>query len=172
MRTKLFAFCCVLAVLSGCAGQSTKPVHPSEVRLKAGGVVNGTMSDFQRALAARKGTPVVVNFWASWCIPCRTEMPLLVKAAADYRNQIDFLGINVRDDLEAANAFAKKAGVTYPSIGDPDGKIMGSEKVVGLPVTKFYRPDGKLAFVSSGELSEETLNKQLTELVRVSQPVD
>ncbi len=87
---------------------------------------------------ALKGQPVVVNFWASWCVPCREEAPLLEKKWQAYRDQgIRFLGVNVKDSLEDARAFTKEFGLTFPSVRDTDLDLYSSFGLQGLPETFF-----------------------------------
>ena len=89
------------------------------------------------------GTPVVLNFWASWCTPCRDEAPGLERAWKIYRGQgVTFLGINLQDSDEAARSHLAEFGVTYPNGPDPSGTITVDYGVIGLPVTFFVGRDG------------------------------
>src|SRR3546814_8760254 len=78
--------------------------------------------DFDRILVGLQGKPVVVNIWASWCAPCRTEMPLLERAARTYEGRVAFLGVASRDDRQDAAAFLDDVGVTYPNVFDVSGR--------------------------------------------------
>ncbi len=73
-------------------------------------------------LAALSGRPVLVNLWASWCGPCREEMPVLQAAHEQYGDQVQFLGVDSKDTVEAGAAFLDDIGVTYPQVVDPEGK--------------------------------------------------
>ncbi len=85
-----------------------------------------------------KGQPVVVNFWASWCVPCREEAPLLEKKWQAYREQgIRFLGVNVKDLTEDARAFTNEFSLTFPSVRDTDLVLYSSFGLQGLPETFF-----------------------------------
>lgn len=103
-----------------------------------------------------EGAPVVVNFWASWCIPCREEMPLFEETWKRYRGQgIQFVGVAVRDSPQKAEAFAEKLGITYPIIFDPDLELL--EQVTdldGLPLTFFVQSDGTLLEIEGRESSQ------------------
>jgi cytochrome c biogenesis protein CcmG/thiol:disulfide interchange protein DsbE len=98
---------------------------------------------FERLLAQLEGTPVIVNFWGSWCAPCRQEAPDLAKAARTYGDRIQFLGIDILDDRAGARAFIEEYGWTYPSLFDPGGSIRDELGLLGQPVTIFYAADGE-----------------------------
>jgi cytochrome c biogenesis protein CcmG/thiol:disulfide interchange protein DsbE len=85
-----------------------------------------------------RGSPVVVNFWASWCIPCREEAPLLERAWREYRDDgVVFLGVNVNDAKSDARRFVEKFGITYPTVRDVDLLLPKDFGVKGLPETFF-----------------------------------
>lgn len=101
-----------------------------------------------------KGQPVVVNFWASWCVPCREEAPLLEEKWQAYRDRgIRFLGVNVKDSLEDARAFTKEFGLTFPSVRDTDLDLYSAFGLLGLPETFFI--DHTFRFLGVGG-SDET----------------
>lgn len=101
----------------------------------------GTPVDLSRLT----GTPTVINVWASWCIPCRKELPLLARADADYGDAIRIIGIDYQDQApDGAIALAEASGVTYPLLSDPDQKTKGSLRVVGLPQTVFVDAQGRM----------------------------
>lgn len=164
------ALCALFLVLSiGCT--STQPSPSVAVELTEGRIVAGTVQVFEDVLRQNRGIPVVVNFWATWCEPCRREMPLLVDAAHAYQGEVRFIGINVEDDQDAATEFIAGFETPFGHLSDPKGEIRRSQNVVGLPVTQFYRADGELAFVHNGEISEADLEEKITELLRIGQPV-
>jgi len=98
-----------------------------------------------------KGKAVVLNFWATWCGPCREEMPLLEEYWNKYKKKdVVFLGIDVMDDKNNAAEFIKKMGVTYPNLYDPTGKASSKYGVIALPATFFINKDGTIAFKNYG----------------------
>jgi len=114
-------------------------------------------------LAALRGRPVVVNFWATWCEPCVREFPLLARAAAGHRAaRLVVVGVLYRDQPDAARAFVRQHGGTWPMGMDADGRTAAAWGVVGLPHTFFVRPDGTLASHQLGELTQANLDRQLT----------
>jgi thiol-disulfide isomerase/thioredoxin len=107
-----------------------------------------------------RGKVVVVNAWWSGCGPCRTEMPLLAKASDELAPDVEFLGINIRDNSEAQGlSFARGAGVTYPSIYDPDGTAMlafsGKVSVTRTPSTLVLDAEGRVGAVFNGAIPTE-----------------
>lgn len=116
-----------------------------------------------------KGTPVVMNLWASWCEPCRREMPLLEEIAKRYEGEVVILGIDVRDAPQNAIDFVEEVGVTYPIVRDPDVELaepLTGEPSPGLPQTFFvdenWRYSGDPVL---GELSEEQLTERIERML-------
>ncbi|MBW3594925.1 MAG: TlpA family protein disulfide reductase [Actinobacteria bacterium] len=95
-----------------------------------------------------KGHPVVINFWASWCIPCREEADVLQETYEEYRDEgVVFVGVNIKDSIVGAKEFIDEFGVTYPTVRDPDEDLARELGVVGIPETFFIDADG--VFVGS-----------------------
>jgi thiol-disulfide isomerase/thioredoxin len=89
--------------------------------------------------------PAVVNLWASWCKPCREELPLLARLDERTADRLTVVGIDVQDGApEAAVDLARGAGVTYPQLSDPDATTRGPLRVVGLPQTVFVDAQGRM----------------------------
>lgn len=103
------------------------------------------------------GRPLVVNFWASWCEPCRREMPALQAVAARLRGRVAFVGINHLDGREPAAEFEREVGVGYPSGYDPEGAVAALYGVIGLPTTMLVGADGRIVARRLGEISEDEL---------------
>ena len=110
-------------------------------------------------LSDLKGKPVVLNFWATWCPPCRAEMPELVKAAAD--KDIVVLEINDGEDRSVVEDFARAYGMSMPVVLDKAGMLNERYLVQGLPTTYFVDREGKLASVVMGQISPEQLASRL-----------
>jgi len=93
-----------------------------------------------------RGKPVVVNFWATWCGPCKQEMPFFEKTWREYKDKgVIFIGIDVMDDKGNAIEFIDKLGVSYINLYDPSGKTSNSYGVVALPATFFIDKNGDIA---------------------------
>lgn len=132
----------------------------------ASSIPDVTPAAFKAKVASFKGTPLVVNFWATWCDPCKAEMPRLAAAAHKYSGRIDFLGVDVQDDPAVAAKFAAREGVRYSSVGDPRREVAQTQGLLGLPVTQFYDAAGKRVAVHQGELKADVLDAQIRKLLR------
>ena len=120
---------------------------------RGGKLVPGGLDAFSEQLADLEGYPVVVNNWASWCGPCRTEWPWLQRAAADNLDRVAFIGVNTDDGEAAAKTFLADHPVPYPSFADPDKELAGrtgAALVGGLPNTLFFDPGGELVYTHQG----------------------
>lgn len=114
-------------------------------------------------LAALRGTPLVVNIWASWCPPCVEEMPILAAADAKY-DDIQFLGVTIQDDPVKSLELLKDLGVRFPSVVDPAGSIRASLLITGPPVTFFIDADGTITGRFDGAIpDDETLDALIAE---------
>jgi cytochrome c biogenesis protein CcmG/thiol:disulfide interchange protein DsbE len=109
-------------------------------------------------LADLRGHPLIVNVWASWCVPCREEFPLLVGANGEYRDQgLEVVGIVHRDSAESAGRFAADQGATWPMLMDPDESAYRALIGVGVPQTYFVDADGVVRWVNIGPFSRDGL---------------
>lgn len=120
--------------------------------------------------AAWAGQVIVVNFWGSWCPPCRVETPELVRAANAWRSSgVRFLGVDVRDERSAAQAFARQYELPYPSLFDDDGTVTLSFRSVppnAVPATFVFDRKGRIAASAFGRVSAAGLAAVLRPLVR------
>jgi cytochrome c biogenesis protein CcmG, thiol:disulfide interchange protein DsbE len=113
--------------------------------------------------------PMIINFWASWCVPCRTEMPMLENAWKKYQDQVLFLGIQYDDTKSAGNTFLDEFNVTYPNVRDDvNGRgVVGIDYALfGLPETFFIRTDGTILHKQSGEVTAALLEQKIGELLQ------
>lgn len=117
-------------------------------------------------LAANRGKPVLVNFWASWCIPCEDEAVVLEQGSRQYRDRVTFIGVNVQDTEPNARAFLRRFGVTYPNGMDVSGAIAVDYGMSGVPESYFVDANGQLVRKWQGPLDADRLRTYLDELLR------
>ena len=119
------------------------------------------------ALAEQRGKVVVVNFWASWCVPCREEAPLLEAAWRAYRDQgVVLVGVNFQDAEPAARRFLDEFGLTFPNGPDPGGRIAIDYGVYGIPELFIIGRDGRITYKHIGVIGEAALQRRLEEALR------
>lgn len=138
------------------------PVAPRPAPTFALPLLDGTPFD----LAATRGKPVVINFWASWCIPCEEEARVLEQGSRMYRDRAIFVGVNVQDTEPLARDFLRRFGVTYPNGRDATGAISVEYGMSGVPETYFVDRDGRLARKWQGAIDDARLRAYLDELLR------
>ena len=160
MRRPLAALALVvLAVaLGGCAGLGTGldvSVIPPDQRTPAPPFrVDSLDGSGEVALADYAGTPVVLNFWASWCEPCQREMPALVEFSKE-RPGVQVVGLAVTDVPSASRAFAREVGADFPLGVDRRGHTIATFGATGLPATVFIDREGRVAGTAFGELTRQ-----------------
>jgi len=114
-------------------------------------------------LSDLRGRVVVINFWATWCIPCVREMPMFESYASQYP-QFTMLGIDAEESPEKVGPFIEKMGMSYPILLDRNAKVMESYKVSMLPTTFFIDEEGMIRFRHFGSMAEEQLKYYLRTL--------
>ena len=120
-----------------------------------------------RELVATSDRPVVLNVWASWCVPCRSEAPLLRAAVANHGDEIRFVGIDVRDDQGGARSFIAEFGLTgLDHYFDPTGAVPADLGGRGVPITFFFAAGGAQVSVHHGVVDERSLALGIDDLLR------
>lgn len=103
-----------------------------------------TLDGAELSLAELRGRWVLVNFWATWCLPCREEMAYLQRLAQEDPDEVIVVGVNMRESPEVVQDFVAKTGVSFPILLNPDDATLLSYDVRGLPLTAVIAPDGSL----------------------------
>ena len=129
---------------------SGAPPPLAALHRQANQILPGARKGLRTRLAELRGHPAVVNIWAAWCGPCRAEMPVMQRVSLDMGKQVAFVGVDMKDNREAAATFLRKIPVTYPSYDDPSGEVYNAARLVGVPSTLFYDSTGKQTFVHQG----------------------
>lgn len=116
-------------------------------------------------LSDLRGRPVMLNFWASWCVPCKDEAPLLRQALRVYGDRVAFVGVDVKDARSDAIDFVRRTGLSYPHVRDEGGTIYSDYGLTGQPETFFIDADGTIVEHVNGPLDEAALAQLLDVLV-------
>lgn len=174
-KSGIFVSITVLAVLT-LFGWSIFTDRPASSEAEPNAVRSGRFAtDFSLTLfsgekftlAEQRGKPVLVNFWASWCPPCKEEAPVLERAWKAFKDRgVVFVGVDVWDTEPDAKAFMQKYGVTYPNGPDPSGEVAIEYGVTGLPETWFINRDGRLVRRWVGALSDRQITAFLEEAMQ------
>jgi cytochrome c biogenesis protein CcmG, thiol:disulfide interchange protein DsbE len=160
--------------LAGCGGggsEAPAATAPPQPPLGAEPLVTRTQPQFQADLDGLRGRVVVVNFWASWCGPCREEMPALEEVSKAYAaagRPVTVIGVDASDVRSEAAKFLDEVGVTYPTVYDQSGLrggVAASWTVTGLPQTWFVARDGSRAGRIGGRLTVDDLRSRVDELL-------
>src|SRR5437870_8761252 len=124
------------------------------------------VADGRVDLPALRVQPVVLNFWASWCIPCRHEAPRLVASAKTHRGQLVFLGVDVKDFPSDARSFLRHFHVNYVSVRDGGSGTYDDYGLTGLPETYFLDSRGRIVAHIVGEISRSELEDEVNTVTR------
>ena len=143
------------------AGESCKAEGPANLNLTL-----KDMNDADYKLSELKGKVVLVNFWASWCDPCRDEAPLVERThKAMARRDGTVLGIDTRDASEDAAKFATEFGLTYPSLRDGSGDFSDEYSITGYPETFVLDRKGRIAAARRGPITQEWVDEHVMPLL-------
>jgi cytochrome c biogenesis protein CcmG/thiol:disulfide interchange protein DsbE len=142
--------------LSGAVASGEAPMAPTFTLESLDGEERISLTDF-------RGQAIVLNFWASWCGPCKEEAPMLQAAWEQYRDRgLVVLGIDAQDIAADGRRFAERYGMTYPLAYDGNGSTLGRFGNTGFPETWFVSPSGRLVGEHvTGPLDAETLERNI-----------
>lgn len=121
------------------------------------------VAGYHQLLNGLRGAPVVVNVWASWCIPCNDEAPILRQGALAHPDA-QFLGVDILDSKAGAVGFIRRHAIPYPSVFDPPAAIRDSLGMLGQPDTLFYDANGVLQAQVIGPLSQGAMDRNLAKI--------
>jgi peroxiredoxin len=128
---------------AGC-GSSSSPSAPPSARPQAPEFTLSALSGGSVSLSQHRGKPVLVDFWATWCPPCRQSIPALKQLYADYTGRIEILGVSLDEDPEAVRDFVREQGLTYPILLGAASDVSDRYAVQGIPALFLLDKDGKV----------------------------
>lgn len=153
------------AALAACE-KDGEPISDSKLPKAADFTLSTLDGSKKVSLSDFGGKPVVLNFWASWCGPCKEEIPLFEKTWKEYSDKgVVFIGVDVMDDRKNAEKFVETEGVTYLNLHDPSGDVSGKYGVAALPATFFINGDGTIIRQNYGPFVGEEGEKQFKKIL-------
>ncbi|MEM7348695.1 MAG: TlpA disulfide reductase family protein [Chloroflexota bacterium] len=161
--------CLIIFLLVGCTSpETTNNTASGEVSSDKviDGATNFTLTRLdggELSLVDLRGQYVLVNFWATWCIPCRKEMPYLQDISEKHQDQLVILGINMGEDADRVQPFIDEMGLTFPILLDPPSELTQEHNVRGLPVSFVVGPEGDIVYRRVGEILPEDFDVWLAD---------
>jgi len=143
-------------VSSACSGGDDKALGTTLLTTPYALLDGGSSS-----LAAHEGTPILLNFFASWCAPCVAEMPDIEVLHQEFGDRVAFIGLDTQEKAEEGRKIVQKTGVTYEIGHDPDGTFFAAFGGLGMPTTVLIRADGSVADTHSGALTADKLRAMI-----------
>jgi cytochrome c biogenesis protein CcmG/thiol:disulfide interchange protein DsbE len=153
------AYLIVVLVLASCSSSATGDVGGADLPEVDAAVFEQRLTSLER--------PAVVNVWASWCIPCRSEAPLLANAYAAHGDEIEFIGVDVEDNQPDAKAFIAEFGIEFDQVFDRHRSVPNHYAGIGTPITFFFAPGGELVRTHNGIIDERDLALGIDELLHL-----
>ena len=150
---------------------SVNPAQPQRPTLPQVGALAydfalATLDGDEVTLSDLRGKAVMLNFWASWCGPCRIEIPHMIALYDEYRDSgFETLAVNVHESPAQVHGFAEQLGINFPILMDTNGQVAAAYFVRGIPMTFFLDGDGVIRFIHQGTLSEEALRDYIERLL-------
>lgn len=163
MKIRKLPFCFVIALALAIGGLALTWALVDMRQVRTAPDVTFESYDGQHYhLADLRGQVVVVNFWASWCAPCRAEAPILQQAWLDLRDRgVMFIGVAQGETRERAEAYLREYGISYPNVGDTDNRLTRAFGVQGLPTTFVIDRSGVIRDVLYAAVKAETLRTKI-----------
>ena len=148
-------------LLGGCLSRG-----PSPKLLPAFDLPDLHDSSIRRSTVALRGTPFVINVFASTCVPCERELPMINRVAANHAGSVAFLGVDQLEFRPPALKFVSRLGISFPVAHDEAGDLAVSLQLAGLPTTIFVDAQGRERSRTTGPISETRLRQQIHALLR------
>ncbi|RLT45544.1 MAG: hypothetical protein DWI57_00215 [Chloroflexi bacterium] len=175
MNRWTLAFFAILLLGSGWLWYTRLPVDASPAVRAPQPAVNHPAPDFtlirfdtdeKVSLSELRGTPLILNFWATWCRPCRAEMPALQAAYQRYGDDLLVVGVDQGEEGAVVGKFLEEFGITFPILLDGDMTVGREYRILGLPTTFFIDSQGIIRQVHAGEINSAILAEGIVEIAR------
>jgi thiol-disulfide isomerase/thioredoxin len=159
-----------VAILAGAScTHSDEPRRSQKLPTSPTALPTFSYETFQDVLDDLHGKVVVVNFWATWCGPCKAEAPVLSRVSHEFAGRVQFIGVDVADQTTQARAFIRQYGWPYPSVADPKREIQRGFGLLGQPYTLVYNAQGrKVQDYTGPSFSESSLRTELSTVLAQS----
>lgn len=159
----------LLALPATAAQEGRQTIRAAETSVPAPELVLQDLAGKQQRLSEQRGKIVAVNFWATWCPPCRKELPSMQNTYDAFsKDGFEILAVNVGEDWETVAPFLENFDVTFPVLFDQDSTAIGQWKVLGLPTTFLVDADGKITHRINGgrDWDDPGFRKELEAIIR------
>lgn len=153
------------AFIAGAVWYNRSLGNRAEVGRAAPGFVLQGIGGRAISLEGMRGQPVLINFWTSWCGPCREEIPALEAFHRQFGARMPIIGVNVREPRSTVETFVAAMGMTYPVVQDADGRVAERYRVRGYPESWLVGPDGVARRFWAGPLTVDALEQAYAELM-------
>jgi cytochrome c biogenesis protein CcmG, thiol:disulfide interchange protein DsbE len=154
----------VFLLLAACAAPASARLGSSAPEFALQRVDGATVR-----LADYKGQPVFVNFWATWCVPCREEMPLMQQVYEQYHDDgLVILAVDMEEDAATVQRWIEQGGFTFTFLLDTDGEVLKRYNVTAAPTSYFVSPDGMIRDLKLGALSRDEMRAKVEKLLGTS----
>lgn len=165
-QTTIFCILILPLFIFSCGGEESGSTKNNTVKSDISFELTSLQDGSEYTFENFKGKPTVLNFWASWCVPCRDEMPFLQETWEKRKSDnINIVGINVMDNEEEALNVLNDFNITYINLYDRGGKVSSKFGVLGLPATIFINRNGEIVKKYSGPFLGEKGEKSFNELL-------
>lgn len=165
---KILIWIAVSFVVTACSQQNTTtlaiPTESMEEPFYAWDFSMESISGTTYTLSELRDQWVIINFWATWCIPCVKEMPVLQEIHDQYTD-LTVLGINQRETKDEIQSFSKEHKINFPILVNPSDQVLVDYNVIGLPQTLVVNPDGIIVWRQFGPVLSETFSETITEFL-------
>jgi cytochrome c biogenesis protein CcmG/thiol:disulfide interchange protein DsbE len=151
-------------VLAGFNQSTLRQTQTADVGGLAPDFKLNSLSGVPMALSQFKGKPVLINFWASWCEPCKQEMPLIESYAKKYSDKLVVIGLDSEESPLIVQDYINRLGIKFTILIDSDGSVSDLFRINGFPTTVFIDPTGRIQAEQIGSLSDESMQRSLSSI--------